>query len=142
MIPARRAGLHRIARDARRSLGAVLGQPKRLTRLAYLVQAGSRGFQRRDVLMGLFLREPDAAHAPDARNQALYFPRCFLGREALHSWGTGHRPHLVLIRMAPDECPVPRRAVASNEFNRRISRTTLAGMPLSCSTPPTGTPST
>ena len=71
------------------TLDPVLAQPKRLALLAYLVLARSGGFQRRDVLVGLFWPESDAAHAREALNQALRFLRRFLGRDVLHSRGDG-----------------------------------------------------
>ena len=69
------------------TLAPVLGQPKRLALLVYLVLARPRGFQRRDVLLGLFWPESDAAHAREALNQALRFLRRSLGRDALLSRG-------------------------------------------------------
>lgn len=69
------------------TVDSVLGQPKRLALLAYLVLARSRGFQRRDLLFGVFWPESDAAHAREALNQALRFLRRSLGRDALHSRG-------------------------------------------------------
>jgi len=69
------------------TLDSVLVQPKRVALLAYLVLARPRGFQRRDVLLGLFWPESDAIRARDALNQSLRFLRRFLGKDVLISRG-------------------------------------------------------
>jgi DNA-binding SARP family transcriptional activator len=56
---------------------ALLAQPKRLALLAYLAITG--GFQRRDLLLGIFWPELDASHARGALSQALRFIRRELG---------------------------------------------------------------
>src|ERR671914_2003680 len=69
-----------------RELRSVLAQAKRLALLAYLT-VGTRGFSRRDTLLGLFWPELDDAHARAALNQAIRFLRRELGASVVASRG-------------------------------------------------------
>jgi DNA-binding SARP family transcriptional activator len=60
-------------------------QPKRLALLTYLALATPRGFQRRDVLLGLFWPDLDTEEARRALRQALHYLRQFLPNNALMS---------------------------------------------------------
>jgi DNA-binding SARP family transcriptional activator len=65
--------------------GPVAVQPKRLALLAYLALATPQGFQRRDVLLGLFWPDLDTEEARRALRQALHHLRHFLPDGALVS---------------------------------------------------------
>ena len=60
-------------------------QPKRLALLAYLALATPRGFQRRDLLLGLFWPDLDSEEARRALRQALHHLRQCLPDGALVS---------------------------------------------------------
>ncbi|MDH3497905.1 MAG: protein kinase [Gemmatimonadota bacterium] len=66
---------------------AVLARPKLLGLLAYLSAAGSRGFHRRDSLIGCFWPELTQDRARSAVRQSLYRLRQFLGEAVVVTRG-------------------------------------------------------
>lgn len=74
------------AADDRRLL-SVLAQPKRVALLAYLAIGSSRGFKRRDALLGVFWPEVEQDRARHALRQALYVLRRALGADVILSRG-------------------------------------------------------
>lgn len=74
------------ADDGRRLL-SVIAQPKRVALLAYLAIGSSRGFKRRDALLGVFWPEVDQDRARHSLRQALYVLRRGLGGDVILSRG-------------------------------------------------------
>lgn len=74
------------AADGRRLL-SVLAQPKRVALVAYLAIGSSRGFKRRDSLLGVFWPDVEQERARHALRQAVYVLRRSLGGEVIVSRG-------------------------------------------------------
>lgn len=74
------------AADGRRLL-SILSQPKRVALLAYLAVGSSRGFKRRDTLLGVFWPEVEQERARHALRQAVYVLRQGLGADVVVSRG-------------------------------------------------------
>lgn len=70
-----------------REMRPILAQPKRLALLVYLTLANSRGFRRRDTVVGLFWPELNEEHARGALRQAVRFLRGLLGPDAVINRG-------------------------------------------------------
>jgi DNA-binding SARP family transcriptional activator/tetratricopeptide (TPR) repeat protein len=66
---------------------AVLARPKLLGLLSFLTVGASRGFHRRDSLIGVFWAELDQARARSAVRQSLYRLRQFLGEGVIETRG-------------------------------------------------------
>ncbi len=79
-------GLDLNAPDGRRLL-SVIAQPKRVALLAYLAIGSSRGFKRRDSLLGVFWPEVEQERARHSLRQALYVLRRGLGADVILSRG-------------------------------------------------------
>jgi serine/threonine-protein kinase len=75
----------------------LLAQSKAVGLLAYLALSPDRGFQRRDLLVGLLWPELDQTHARAALRKALYEVRGFLGADVIASRGDDE------LAIAPDE---------------------------------------
>lgn len=87
MIRLHTLGTIALADETGTELTRVLRQPKRFALLAYLALARPRGFQRRDMLLGLFWPELDADRARAALRQALYTLRLSLPDGVLETRG-------------------------------------------------------
>src|SRR5437764_12071390 len=79
-------GIELAAADGR-PIRALLGQPKRLTLLAWLAIETNLDGCRRDTLLGLFWPEAGDARARGALRQALRFLRKSLGAEIVRGRG-------------------------------------------------------
>ncbi len=66
---------------------SVVARPKLLGVLSYLAAAAPRGFQRRDILTGLFWGELGPERARGALRQSLYYLRQFLGEGVIVTRG-------------------------------------------------------
>jgi DNA-binding SARP family transcriptional activator len=100
-------------------LGAVLRQPKRLGRLAYLALASPRRFYRRDSLLALFWPTLDEEHARAALRRALYFLRMDLGSEVVT--GRGDEEVGVSGELLWCDAPALDRALASGDFEDALA---------------------
>lgn len=78
--------LELLAADGRR-LQSILAQPKRVALLAYLAVGSSRGFKRRDTLLGVFWPEVEQERARHSLRQAVYVLRQGLGADVVVSRG-------------------------------------------------------
>lgn len=81
--------LGRVGYDGRNTAGAarLLGQPKRLAVLAYILVAQREGVVSRDRVVGMFWPESDQVRARNALRQTLSFIRTALGRDVVESVG-------------------------------------------------------
>ncbi len=79
-------GVQLIAADGR-SLDEIVAQTKPLAMLVFLVVAESRGFHRRDTLLGLFWPELDDTHARGALRKAIHVLRHGLDEHVVESRG-------------------------------------------------------
>jgi DNA-binding SARP family transcriptional activator len=68
-------------------LQSILARPKLLGLLSFLACSSTRGFHRRDTLLGLFWAETDQKRARSALRQSLYYLRQSLGAGVLVSRG-------------------------------------------------------
>jgi serine/threonine-protein kinase len=81
-----------------RELRSVLAQPKRIALLAHLAVASTRGYERRDTLLGLFWPELDEEHARGALNSSLYYLRRSLSQDIVETRGEELRLNAAVIR--------------------------------------------
>ncbi|MEA3245023.1 MAG: BTAD domain-containing putative transcriptional regulator [Gemmatimonadota bacterium] len=81
--------LGRVGYDGPHAEGAarLLGQPKRLAVLAYILVAQREGIVSRDRVVGMFWPESDEVRARNALRQTVSFIRAALGRDVVESVG-------------------------------------------------------